>query len=57
MSGDRAVIRYTMKDGHLKFDQRIQLQDDSRSVSQSRHAQRSFGIMVAHVDGTIRKLD
>ena len=33
VSGDSAVIRYAMKDGHFKFDQRIQLQDDGRSVS------------------------
>ena len=28
-----AIIRYTMKDGHLKFVQRMQLQADGRTVS------------------------
>ena len=45
-----------MKDGHLKIVQRIQLQDDGRSVSNHVIAKK-FGMTVAHVDGTIRKLD
>jgi hypothetical protein len=56
VSGDSAVITYVMKDGHLKIVQRIQLQDDGRSVSNHVIAKK-FGMTVAHVDGTIRKLD
>ena len=56
VSGDSAVITYVMKDGHLKIVQRIQLQDDGRSVSNHVIAKK-FGMTFAHVDGTIRKLD
>jgi len=56
VSGDSAVITYVMKEGHLKIVQRIQLQDDGRSVSNHVVAKK-FGMTVAHVDGTIRKLD
>ena len=56
VSGDSAVITYVMKEGHLKIVQRIQLQDDGKSVSNHVVAKK-FGMTFAHVDGTIRKLD
>lgn len=54
--GDSATISYTMKDGHLKILQDIQLQPDGRSLSNHVIA-RKFGLTFAHVDGIIRKLD
>ena len=56
VNGDSAVITYVMKEGHLKIIQRIQLQADGRSVSNHVVAKK-FGMTVAHIDGTIRKLD
>ena len=54
--GDSAAISYTMKDGHLKILQEIQLQGDGRSLSNHVIAKK-FGLTFAHVDGTIRKVD
>jgi hypothetical protein len=54
--GDSATISYTMKDGHLKILQDIQLQPDGRSLSNHVIA-RKFGLTFARVDGIIRKLD
>jgi Protein of unknown function (DUF3833) len=56
VSGDSAVISYVMKEGRLRIVQRIQLQADGKSVSNHVVAKK-FGMTVAHVDGTIRKLD
>ena len=55
VSGDTATIRYTMKDGHIAIDQRLQLQRDG-SLS-NRVVARKFGMKFGQVDGTIRKLD
>ena len=53
--GDSATISYTMKEGHLKIVQLIQLQD-SKTLSNHVIAKK-FGLIFAHVDGTIRKVD
>ena len=55
VSGDSALIRYTMKDGGLKVEQRVKLQRDG-TVSNTVVAKK-FGLKVASVDGTIRKVD
>lgn len=55
VSGDSALIRYTMKEGELKVEQRVQLQRDG-SLSNTVVAKK-FGLKVASVDGTIRKVD
>jgi hypothetical protein len=54
--GDLATISYTMKDGHLKITEQIQLQADGKTLSNHVIAKK-FGLTFAHVDGTIRKLD
>ena len=54
-SGDSAIIRYTMKGG-LKVEQRMQLQDDGKTLSNNVIV-RKFGLKFARVEGTIRKLD
>jgi hypothetical protein len=54
--GDSATISYLMKDGHLKIVQQIQLQGDSRTLSNHVVAKK-FGITFARVDGTVHKLD
>jgi Protein of unknown function (DUF3833) len=55
VSGDGALIRYTMKDGGLKVEQHVELEHDA---TLSNHVTaRKFGLKVASVDGTIRKLD
>jgi hypothetical protein len=54
VSGDTATIQYTMKDGHVAIDQRLQLQRDG---SLSNHTvARKFGMKFGQVDGTIRKI-
>jgi hypothetical protein len=55
VSGDTATIRYTMKDGRVAIDQRLQLQRDG-SLS-NRVVARKFGMKFGQVDGTIRKQD
>jgi hypothetical protein len=54
--GASATISYTMKDGHLKIVQQMQLQSDGKSLSNHVVASK-FGLTVAHVDGIIRKVD
>jgi hypothetical protein len=55
VSGSSATIRYTMREGGLKIEQKIQLQRDG---SLANHIiARKFGIRFAEVNGTIRKLD
>jgi len=54
--GGSATISYTMKDGHLKIVQQIELQPDGKTLSNHVIAKK-FGLTFAHVDGTIRKLD
>jgi len=56
VGGDTATIRYTMKDGGLKIVQQIKLQPDGKTLSNQVVAKK-FGMTVAHVDGTIRKVD
>ena len=55
VSGDSAVIRYTMNGG-LKVQQRIQLERDGRTLI-NRVSVRKFGLKFASVEGKIRKLD
>ena len=55
VSGDSAVIRYTMSGG-LKVEQRIQLEGDGRTLI-NRVSVRKFGLKFASVEGKIRKLD
>ena len=54
--GDSATISYTMKDGHMKVVQQIQLQGDGKTLSNHTVAKK-LGITFAHVDGTIRQVD
>ena len=54
--GDSALISYLMKDGHLKILQRLQVQQDGKTLSNHVIAKK-FGLTFAHVEGTIHKLD
>lgn len=55
VNGDTATIRYTMKDGRIAIDQRLQLQRDG---TLSNHVMaRKFGMKFGDVQGTIRKMD
>jgi hypothetical protein len=56
VDGDSATISYVMKDGHVSITQRIQLQPGGKSLSNHVVAHK-LGMAVAHIDGTIRKLD
>jgi hypothetical protein len=56
VDGDSATIRYLMRDGHVSITQQIQLQPGGKSLSNHVVA-RKLGMVVAHIDGTIRKLD
>ena len=56
ISGDRATIRYAMKEGGLKIEQVMRLLPDGRTLSNHVVA-RKFGLRFARADGTIRKLD
>ncbi len=56
VSGNSATIRYTMKDGHLKIEQEVELQSDGKTLTNHVIAKK-FGIKFATVDGTIRKID
>jgi len=55
VSGDSATIRYVMKDGGLKIEQRLQMQRDGTLANHV--VARKFGMKFAQADGTIRKLD
>lgn len=55
-NGDSATIRYTMRDGHLKITQQMQLQAEGKILSNHVIAKK-FGLTFARVDGTIRKAD
>jgi hypothetical protein len=55
VNGPRADIRYTMKNG-LGVEQHLALQAGGKTVL-NRLNVRKFGIRVAHLDETIRKLD
>ena len=52
--GDGIRIRYRGKD-HLNFDQRLTAGRFARG--RTPHERQAFGIVVAHFDETIRKLD
>jgi hypothetical protein len=54
VTGDRAAIRYEMKGG-LKVDQQLQLRADGTLANHV--VVKKFGLTLATVDGTIRKLD
>ena len=55
VSGNGAVIRYTMKGG-LKIEQVLELQASGRVLNSTVIA-RKFGMRFATAKGTIRKLD
>lgn len=55
VSGNSAVIRYVMKDGGLKIEQQLQMQQDGTLANHV--TARKFGMKFAQADGTIRKLD
>ena len=55
VSGDQAMIRYTMKGG-LHVEQRLQLQGDGKTLS-NKVVVRKLGMKFARIEGTIRKLD
>jgi hypothetical protein len=55
IDGNSATIRYVMKEGGLKVEQDLHLQNDG---TLSNHViAKKFGLKFAEVDGTIRKLD
>jgi hypothetical protein len=56
VAGDSATIRYTMRDGHLKIEQQLKLENDGKTLANHVVAKK-FGLTFARVDGTIRKLD
>jgi len=55
VAGTKLTIRYTMKDGGMSVSQVLTLADDGRSVHNAMKI-RKFGIVVATIDETIRKL-
>jgi hypothetical protein len=55
IKGDAVVIRYKMKGG-LNVEQRLELQADGKTLSNHVVAKK-FGVRVARVDGTVRKLN
>ena len=55
VSGNSATIRYVMKEGGMKIEQQLALRADG---TLSNHVvAKKFGLKLAAVDGTIRKLD
>jgi len=56
VAGDSATIRYVMKDGHLKVEQKLQMRPDGKSLT-SRTTAKKFGMKFANVEGVVRKLD
>ena len=55
VSGSSATIRYTMRDGNMKIEQRLALQPNGTLSNQV--IARKFGLKFATVQGTIRKSD
>jgi len=55
VSGNSATIRYTMREGNMKIEQRLELQ--ANGTLSNRVIARKFGLKFATVQGTIRKLD
>ena len=56
IAGDSATIRYVMKDGGLKIEQKLQMRADGKSLS-NRTVAKKLGIKFASVEGIVRKLD
>ena len=56
ITGDSATIRYVMKDGGLKIEQKLQMRPDGKSLS-NRTVAKKLGIKFASVEGVVRKLD
>ena len=56
IAGDSATIRYVMKDGGLKVEQKLQMRADGKSLS-NRTVAKKLGIKFASVEGVVRKLD
>jgi hypothetical protein len=55
VAGRGATIRYVMHDGNLNIVQQLALQPNGTLANHV--TAKKFGITVAHVDGTIRKID
>ena len=55
VSGTTATIRYTMRDGNMKIEQRLALQPNGTLSNEV--VARKFGLKFATVQGTIRKAD
>lgn len=55
VAGNSATIRYVMKDGNMKIEQRLTLQPNGTLSNEV--IARKFGLKFATVQGTIRKLD
>lgn len=55
VAGNIATIRYVMKDGNMKIEQRLALQANGTLLNTV--MARKFGLKFATVEGTIRKLD
>ena len=56
IAGDTATIRYLMKEGRLKVEQKLQMRPDGKSLS-TRTVAKKLGIKFANVEGVVRKLD
>ena len=55
VSGNSATIRYIMRDGNMKIEQRLALQPNGTLTNTV--LARKFGLKFATVQGTIRKQD
>lgn len=55
LAGNSATIRYVMKDGNLKIEQRLTLQPNGTLSNEV--VARKFGVKFATVQGTVRKQD
>ena len=55
VAGSSATIRYVMREGNMKIEQRLTLQPNGTLSNQV--VARKFGMKFATVQGTIRKLD
>jgi len=55
LAGNSATIRYVMKDGNLKIEQRLTLQPNGTLSNEV--IARKFGVKFATVQGTVRKQD
>lgn len=55
VSGKIATIRYVMRDGNLTIFQQLEL--ESNGTLANHVTAKKFGLTVAHVEGTVRKVD